>query len=60
MVITRGTIATPTFDSCTGFTADAANYIGAGAGVIYDGKLADYPTSYAAGIVDPDSDAPAG
>jgi hypothetical protein len=50
--VTRGAGA-GTFDSCTGFTADATNYIGAGAGVIYDGKLSGYPTSAAAAIVDP-------
>jgi hypothetical protein len=50
--VTRGSGA-GTFDSCTGFSADAANYIGAGAGVIYDGKLSGYPTSTAAAIVDP-------
>ncbi len=50
--VTRGSGA-GTFDSCTGFTADTTNYTGAGAGVIYDGNLSSYPTSYAAAIVDP-------
>ncbi len=50
--VTRGTGAN-TFDSCTGFAADANDYIGAGNGVLYDGKLSNYPTTSATGIVDP-------
>lgn len=53
LTVTRGTQAAPAFASCTGFTADATNYIGAGAGVVYNGTLAAFPTSYATGIVDP-------
>jgi hypothetical protein len=53
--VTRGSGATG-FDNCTGFTPDTTDYLGAGAGVIYNGKLSAYPTSYAAGIVDPDGD----
>jgi predicted ribosomally synthesized peptide with SipW-like signal peptide len=56
--VTRGTISLPTFDSCTGFTADSNDYIGAGAGVIYNGTLQGYPDSYASGIVDPLSGTP--
>src|SRR4029079_18454109 len=38
--VTRGTYSSnPGFDSCSNFTADATNYIGAGAGVIYNGTL---------------------
>ena len=51
--VTRGTIASPTFDSCTGFSEDATDYISAGAGVIYNGTLDGYADSYAAGLVDP-------
>jgi len=52
LVVTRGTGAT--FGaSCAGFSADATNYIGAGAGVIYDGTLQGFPDSYAAAVVDP-------
>lgn len=58
VTITRGTILTPAFDSCTGFVADLTNYSGAGAGVIYNGTLAAFPDSYAAGIVDPTSGSP--
>jgi Concanavalin A-like lectin/glucanases superfamily len=50
--VTRGTGA-DTFDNCSDFSADGTNYIGEGAGVVYDGKLSDYPTSHATGIVDP-------
>jgi hypothetical protein len=53
LTVTRGTDSAPSFDSCTNFTADATNYLGAGNGVIYQGSLASYPATYAAGIVDP-------
>jgi hypothetical protein len=53
LTVTRGTQAAPAFASCTGFTADATNYLGLGAGVVYSGTLAAFPTSYATGIVDP-------
>jgi hypothetical protein len=58
--ITRGTYSgsEPAFDSCTNFQADATNYIGAGAGVIYSGTLQGYPDSYAAGLVDPVAGSP--
>jgi hypothetical protein len=52
LVVTRGTIASPSFDSCAGFTADATNYTGAGAGIVYSGTLAAYADNYAAGLVD--------
>ena len=52
--VTRGTYSSnPGFDSCTNFTADATNYIGAGAGVIYNGTLQGYADDYAGGLVDP-------
>jgi hypothetical protein len=53
LTITRGTDATPIFDDCVGFTADATDYLGAGAGVIFSGPLSGFPASYASGIVDP-------
>ncbi|MGQ0805170.1 MAG: hypothetical protein ACT4PI_15080 [Actinomycetota bacterium] len=57
--ITRGTFASaPAFDSCTGFTADATNYIGAGAGVVYNGTLQGYADNYTAGLVDPTAGTP--
>src|SRR6266545_1895191 len=37
LTVTRGSGA-PTFDNCTGFSADSQDYTGAGAGVIYSGK----------------------
>jgi predicted ribosomally synthesized peptide with SipW-like signal peptide len=53
LTITRGTDPLPSFDSCAGFTPDATDYIGAGAGVIFDGTLQAYPDDYAGGLVDP-------
>jgi hypothetical protein len=58
LTVTRGTDSSPSFDSCAGFTADATDYNGNGAGVVYSGNLADFPASYAAGIVDPKAAAP--
>jgi hypothetical protein len=58
LTVTRGTQASPSFDSCSGFTADGTNYIGQGNGVIYNGNLSSFPSSYAAGIVDPYSGSP--
>ncbi len=58
LTVTRGTDPTPAFDSCSTFTADATNYIGSGNGVIYSGALGSFPTTYAAGVVDPTSGSP--
>lgn len=58
LTVARGTDSSPSFDSCSNFTADAANYIGAGNGVVYSGPLSAFPVSYAAGIVDPTSGTP--
>lgn len=58
LVITRGTQSAPSFPSCTGFTADATNYIGAGAGVVYSGTLANFGSAnhdFASGLADPAS-----
>jgi len=55
LTITRGTQTSPTFPSCTGFSADSANYIGAGAGVMYSGTLSNLASTYtnfASGLVD--------
>lgn len=52
LTITRGIDATPTFPGCGSFQPDATNYIGQGAGVIYQGPLSSYPSTYAGGIVD--------
>ena len=56
--LTRGTDSSPSFRSCSNFTADSTNYIGSGPGVLYDGPLSSFPSSYAAGIVDPVSGSP--
>ncbi len=53
LTVTRGSDSSPSFASCAGFTADATNHLGLGAGVIYSGLLSAFPTTYAAGIVDP-------
>jgi hypothetical protein len=55
LTISRGTQSAPSFPSCTGFSADAANYVGAGAGVVYSGTLSAFATSYsdfASGLTD--------
>jgi Concanavalin A-like lectin/glucanases superfamily len=52
--ITRGAFGTPPGSgSCTGFTADSVNYASLGAGVLYNGALGSFPTTWAAGTVDP-------
>jgi hypothetical protein len=58
LTITRGTDSSPSFDSCTNFTADATDYIGSGNGVVYQGLLSAFPSTYAAGLVDPTSGSP--
>lgn len=59
LTVTRGTQASPAFPSCTGFNADATDYIGQGAGVVFSGPLSNYPSTYAAGLVDPVTASPA-
>lgn len=58
LTVVRGTDSAPSFDSCANFTADATNYIGAGAGVIWTGLLSSFPSTYAAGVVDPTAGTP--
>jgi hypothetical protein len=53
LTITRGADSAPSFDSCTNFTPDAANHIGAGPGVIWTGLLSTFPSTWAGGVVDP-------
>jgi hypothetical protein len=53
LTVTRGDDPSPVFDDCVGFAADATDYIGAGAGVVYQGALSAFPSSYASGLVDP-------
>jgi hypothetical protein len=59
LTVTRGTDSSPSFASCSNFSADSTNYIGAGAGVIYSGNLSAFPGTYASGVVDPTSGSPA-
>jgi hypothetical protein len=60
LVVTRGSFSgTPSAGSCTGFTGDSANYIGQGAGVIYDGLLAGWPATAASAQLDPTTASPA-
>jgi hypothetical protein len=58
LTVTRGTDSSPSFDSCTNFTPDGTNYIGQGNGVIYSGNLSAFPSTWAAGLVDPTSGSP--
>jgi hypothetical protein len=53
LTVTRGTDSAPSFDSCTNFTADATDHIGAGPGVIWTGLLSTFPSTWAGGVVDP-------
>jgi len=55
LVLTRGTFpgAPPASNSCVGFSADATDYLGSGAGVIYSGTLQAFPDDYGAGHIDP-------
>jgi hypothetical protein len=55
LVVTRGTLSAPSFNSCTSFVADTPDYIGAGQGVVYSGLLSSYPDSWTTGIIDPPS-----
>jgi hypothetical protein len=60
LTVTRGSFSpsAPAFRSCTNFVADATNYIGSGAGVIYSGNLSAFPTTYATGL-EPTTGSPA-
>jgi hypothetical protein len=53
LTITRGDDPSPLFDDCVGFQPDLTDYVGAGQGVVYQGALSAFPSSYAAGLVDP-------
>ena len=60
LVVTRGTFSgTPTAGSCAGFSADSTNYISQGAGVIYSGTVAGWPSSAGAALTDPTASSPA-
>ena len=47
LTVTRGTISSGAFPSCTNFTADA------GGGVLYTGLLSAFPATQGTGIADP-------
>lgn len=53
LTVTRGSDRAPSFPSCASFSADRTNYAGAGPGVIYSGRLSEYPQSAATGLLDP-------
>ena len=55
LVIRRGTLpaSDPAPGSCTGFSADATDWVGSGAGVIYSGTLQAFPDDHGTGLVDP-------
>jgi hypothetical protein len=53
LTVTRGTQASPSFPSCTGFTADTADYGYGANGILYQGKVSGLPASYATAITDP-------
>lgn len=60
LVVTRGSFSgTPPAGSCTGFIADATNYIAQGDGVIYSGTLANCPNSASSALHDPTASSPA-
>jgi hypothetical protein len=53
LTVTRGTQGSGSFPSCSGFTADSANYGHGPNGILYQGKLSGLPADYASGIADP-------
>ena len=58
LTVTRGTISSANFPSCGNFSADSTDYIGAGAGVVFNGTLQGYADDYASALVDPTSGSP--
>lgn len=59
LTVTRGTDSSPSFKSCTNFTADSTVYVvGQPAGVVWTGNLSAFPTTWTAGIVDPTATLP--
>lgn len=58
--VTRGAYSPsdPGYGSCTNFVADAPDYLGKGAGVVYDGSLQGFADDYATGTADPLTAAP--
>lgn len=58
VVVTRGTLAAPAFDSCAGFVPDVGNYGYGPGGIVYSGTLQGYADNYGGGTVDPQSGSP--
>ncbi|MDT7784664.1 MAG: hypothetical protein QOF58_3083 [Pseudonocardiales bacterium] len=60
LTVTRGAYSPsdPVIGSCTNFQPDSTDYIGAGAGVIYNGTLQGFPDTWAAGLVDANTGSP--
>lgn len=58
LTVIRGDDPSPSFSSCAGFTPDPTDYNGDGPGVIFDGDLSQYPTTFAGGITDPTGGSP--
>jgi hypothetical protein len=54
VVVTRGSSASG-FDNCTGFVADSGDYGYGANGIVYSGTLQGFPSSYVAGVTDPDA-----
>jgi hypothetical protein len=53
LTVTRGSQPTPSYPSCTGFTADSGNYGYGANGIVYQGKLSGLPAGWAGGVADP-------
>jgi hypothetical protein len=51
MTVTRGSGGTPS--DCTGFANDNADYGYGSNGIVFQGKLSAFPTTYASGIANP-------
>jgi predicted ribosomally synthesized peptide with SipW-like signal peptide len=58
LVVTRGTLVAPAFDSCATFVPDVADYGYGPGGVVYSGTVQGYADDYGVGIVDPQSGSP--
>jgi len=53
LTVTRGTSNATAPKSCTGFKPDTRNYLGAGKGVVFNGRVAQFPKTWAAARYDP-------
>lgn len=55
LTVTRGVVSSGPFGDCTNFTADATDYTGNGAGVLFDGVMSAYPADWNTGLADPNA-----